>query len=71
MVLKHAAPLQNSVQMEIRKVPYFRDLKLAHPVTEDEKFETTIHVGADYYWALVQDQTICGNGPTAVQSCLG
>jgi len=66
-----AAPLQNSVRVNIRTVPYLRDLKLAHPVTEDDSFEINILVGADYYWTFIQDHIIRGDGPTAVQSRLG
>ena len=66
-----AAPLQNSVKMEVNNIPYLKDLCLAHPVTEDDNCEITILVGADYYWTFVQDQVIRGNGPTAVRSRLG
>ncbi|XP_065895991.1 uncharacterized protein [Dysidea avara] len=66
-----AAPLQNSVRMEVSKMPHLKNLQLAHPVTEDDSFEITILVGADYYWTFVQDQVIRGNGPTAVKSRLG
>ena len=46
-------------------------MQLAHPVTEDDSFEIHILVGADYYWTFIQDHVIHGDGPTAVQSCLG
>ena len=57
--------------MDVSKLPYLKDLQLAHPITEDDSFEITILVGADYYWTLVQDQIIRGDGPTAVKSRLG
>ena len=66
-----AAPLQNSVRVNIWTVPYLKDLQLAHPVTEDDSFEIHILVGADYYWTFIQDHIIRGDGPTAVQSRLG
>ena len=66
-----APPLQNSVRMDVSKLPYLKDLRLAHPITEDDNFEITILVGADYYWTFVQDQVIHGDGPTAVKSRLG
>ena len=66
-----AAPLQNSMRMELTKLPYLKGLQLAHPVTEDDNFEINVLVGADYYWTFVQDQVIRGNGPTAVKSHLG
>ena len=65
------APLQNTIRTEVNKLPYLNYLQLAHPVTEDDNFEMTILVEADYYWTFVQDQVICGNGPTAVKSRLG
>jgi len=52
-------------------VPYLKDLKLAHPITEDDCFEINILVRADYYWTFVQDRIIRGDSPTAVQSRLG
>ena len=71
VVPKLAAPLQNSVRMEISKIPYLKNLQLAHPVTEDDNFDINVLVGADYYWTFIQDQIIRGNGPTAVKSRLG
>ena len=71
MAPKLAAPLQNSVRTEISKMLYLKDLQLAYPVTEDDNFEITVLVGADYYWTFIQDHVIRGNGPTAVKSCLG
>ena len=62
VIPKLAVPLQNSVQMEVNKIPYLKDLQLAHPVTEDDNFEVTVLVGTDYYWTFVQDQIIHGNG---------
>ena len=50
-----AAPLQNSVRVNIRTVPYLKELKLAHPVTEEDSYEINILVGADYYWTFIQD----------------
>jgi len=46
-------------------------IKLAHPVTDDENFEISILIGADYYWTFVEDHIIRGTGPTAVSSKLG
>ena len=66
-----ATPLQNSIRTAIENYPYLRDLKLAHPVTDNESFEISLLIGADYYWDIVQDHIIRGNGPTAMQSKLG
>ena len=59
------------MRMEINKIPYLKNLQLAHPVSEDDNFEISVLVGADYYWTFIQDQIIRGNGPTAVKSRLG
>ena len=48
-----------------------KGLQLAHPITENENFEISVLIGADYYWSFVQDHVVRGDGPTAVQSKLG
>ncbi|XP_063408858.1 uncharacterized protein LOC134692334 [Mytilus trossulus] len=66
-----AVPLQNNIRHINRGLNYLRGLKLAHLVTQDESFEISLLIGADYYWDLVEDEVIRGNGPTAVRSKLG
>ena len=66
-----ALPLQNPVHTSIKEFPYLRRLPLAYPLTDNEKFEISVLIGADYYWQFVQDHVIQGSGPTAVQSKLG
>ena len=66
-----AAPLINRTRLEIANLSYLRGLKLAHPVTEEENFEISMLIGADFYWDIVENEIIRGNGPTAVQSKLG
>ena len=34
-------------------------------------FEVSLLIGADYYWSIVEDKIIRGNGPTAMKSKLG
>ena len=52
-------------------MPHLKGLKLAHPVSSCN-FEINLLVGADFYWDIVQDKIIRGDGgPTAVQSRLG
>ncbi|XP_053373003.1 uncharacterized protein LOC128546473 [Mercenaria mercenaria] len=70
IVPKIAVPLR-SVNQNISSLPYLRGLKLAHPVTNDKEFETSLLIGADSYWKIVQDRVFRGNGPTAVQSRIG
>ena len=72
VVPKLAVPLQNSIRMEIRNVPYLKDLKLAHPVTEDDNFEINILVGTDYYyWTFLQDQNYLWQWPYCSPVLLG
>ena len=51
-----AVPLQN-IPTEISHLDYLRGLKLAHPLTEhnNDLFEISLLVGADYYWDIVED----------------
>jgi len=51
--------------------PHLRGLKLAHSTLDDGEFTVSILVGADYYWDIVEDRVIRGQGPTAVGSKLG
>ena len=46
-------------------------MDLAHLITHSSDFEITVLIGADFYWQVVEDKIILGNGPTAVQSKLG
>ena len=71
VVPKIVAPLQNAVPLPGNQYPHLHGLQLAHPVESDNKFEITLLVGADFYWNLVQDKIIRGNGPTAVESKIG
>ena len=66
-----AAPLQNSVRASINSFQYLKGLKLAHPVTNDNNFQISVLIGADFYWTFVQDNIVRGQGPTAQQSKLG
>ena len=68
VVPKIAAPLQNSVPLPGNQYPHLHGLQLAR---SDNKFEITLLVGVDFYWNLVQDKVIRGNGPTAVESMIG
>ena len=68
---KIAPPLQNMLRTSLQQIPHLKGLHLAHPITENENFEISILIGADYYWSFVQDHVIRGDWPTAVQSKLG
>lgn len=71
IVPKLAAPVRNSVRTHLNQLSYLQHLPLAHPVTNDENFDITILIGADFYWCFVQDTVVRGDGPTAVESRLG
>ena len=44
-----AAPLQNSLRASITGFPYLQGLKLAHPITNEENFQISVLIGADFY----------------------
>ena len=71
IVPKIAPPIQNYVRTSLTHLPHIMGIKLAHPVTDEENFEISMLIGADYYWTFVEDHTIRGTGPTAVASKLG
>ncbi|XP_045171011.2 uncharacterized protein LOC123533438 [Mercenaria mercenaria] len=66
-----STPINNRLQNTASKLPYLRGLKLAHPVTEDNNFTISMLIGADFYWDIVEDRIIRGEGPTAVKSKIG
>lgn len=63
--------MSNRTRLEIANLSYLKGLKLAHHVTEAENFEISILIGAEFYWDIVENEIIRGNGPTAVKSKLG
>ena len=65
-----AAPIQ-TYKLTQSNSTHLSGLKLAHPFMEEGQFEISVLVGADFYWNIVQDDVVRGNGPTAVQSKLG
>ena len=71
VVPKIAAPLQNAIPLPGDQYPYLHGLQLVHPVGSANKFEITLLIGADFYWNIVQDKVICGNGPSTVESKIG
>lgn len=65
-----AVPLKN-LNQSVDTLPYLKGLKLAHPISDHENFDITLLIGADFYWNVVQNRIIRGNGPTAVSSKIG
>jgi len=70
VVPKLASPVCNSIHAHLHNLPYLSGLTLAHPVTSDENFRISVLIGADHYWEFIEDQVVCGGGPTAVKSRL-
>lgn len=72
LIVPHiSTPMTNHVKTAIDNYSYLRDLRLAHPATHDHLFNMSMLIGADYYWEIVEDEIIRGDGPTAVKSKLG
>ena len=44
--------------MTLMHLLHIMGIKLAHVVTDDENFELSVLIGADYYWTFVEDQVI-------------
>ena len=65
-----AHPIQSYARNQ-SNFPYLNGLKLAHPALDDEEFDISVLVGADFYWDIVEDRVIRGPGPTAVKSKVG
>ena len=64
-------PIDIRMQKSASNLSYLRDLKLAHPVTEQCAFNISMLIGADSYWTIVEDHVVRGDGPTAVRSKIG
>ncbi|XP_061168132.1 uncharacterized protein LOC133177057 [Saccostrea echinata] len=65
-----AAPIKTHVETAA-KLSHLRNLRLAHPVAQDDAFQIELLIGADQYWNLVEDEIVRGKGPTAIKSKLG
>ena len=66
-----ATPLKNTVTVNTAQLPHLCNFPLAHPITQDDSFKISLLIGTDYYWDLVEDHIVRGNGPTAMRSKLG
>ena len=66
-----ATPIQSVVEGDITQLSYLKDIPLAHPVTTEQHFQISLLIGADYYWSIIENHIIRGNGPTAVKSKIG
>ena len=68
---KISAPMRNMMKKPLVNLPHLRNLALAHPISDANFYEVSVLIGVDYYWDFVEDKTIRGPGPTAVQSKFG
>ena len=50
---KIAAPIQTKAREEIKTLPYLNGLRLAHPISAEDKFNISLLNGADFYWTIV------------------
>ena len=66
-----ATPISTPLEVNALQLPYLRGLTLAHPITAAENLEISLLMGTDFYWDLVGDHIIRGEGPTAMSSKLG
>jgi hypothetical protein len=66
-----AKPINYVYRNSIKHLKYLQGLKLAHPFSMDTTFDISLLVGADFYWQIVGDKIIRGDGPTAVSSRVG
>ncbi|XP_053389549.1 uncharacterized protein LOC123533397 [Mercenaria mercenaria] len=71
MIVPTTAVILRYIPNSVLSSPYLRNLKLAHPVIDEDQFDISLLIGADHYWSIVGNQTIRGNGPTAVSSSIG
>ena len=62
--------MRKHVDDSVLNLPYLKHLQLAEP-PDTEIFDIEILIGADYYWDIVGDNVVRGDGPTAVSSRLG
>jgi len=56
------------MRTSINTFTHLQGLKLAHSITNQENFQISVVIGADFYWTFVGDHIVRGEGPTAQQS---
>jgi len=65
------ASINTSLQHRAASLPHLKNLQLTHPATANEQFDILILVDTDYYWNVILDEGIRGDGPTTVKSKIG
>ena len=71
VVPRISQPLSNLPFSYVKELPYLKGLDLTHAVSDNQEFDISVLIGADFYWSIVQETVIRGPGPTAVESKLG
>ena len=66
-----AAPLTTHTSANVRDLPHLKGLSLAQINVDDSPFTVEILIGADHYWAIVENEVVKGPGPTAAKSKIG
>lgn len=61
----------NRVCVNIREFLYLKGLKLVYLISLDEQFYILMLIGVDYYWSIVGDRIIRGNGFIVVELKVG
>lgn len=64
-------PMKNYDRRQITELyPYVRELNLA-PQCPGDIYQLDVLIGADFYWQVIKDNIVRGDGPTCVDSELG
>ena len=71
VVPRISQPLSNLPFSYVKELPYLKGLDLTYAVSDNQEFDISVLIGADFYWSIVQEKVIRGPGPTAVESKLG
>ena len=66
-----STPMTNLCTPDVRNLTHLQGLELAHPEGMDTSFRVSVLIGADFYWSIVGNNVIKGDGPTAVSSKFG
>lgn len=65
-----STPVNNLVPATVLNYPYLQSVPLAKH-SDSRTFNIDLLIGADYYWSIIEDTIVRGDGPTAVLSKLG
>jgi len=71
VVPKISQPLRNLPFSYVKELPYLKGIRFIHAISDNQEFNISVLIGADFYWSIVQETVIRGPGPTTVQSKLG